>query len=183
MKIILFLLLLTFSCSHMPTQKNLQSKQLHTILESYWDLRSRLYPLDATMQGDHRFNHLLPNDQTASFRSDLAQFYALQLNELEKVQREILSENDKISYDIFKYEMEIQLEGIKDEDWMMPITQFWGLHLTMPQLGTGDSFQPFATVKDYENWLGRIKGFSAWADSAIENMKKGMAENLSLIHI
>jgi uncharacterized protein (DUF885 family) len=26
------------------------------------------------------------------------------------------------------------------------------------------SFQPFKTVKDYENWLKRIEGFTKWAD-------------------
>ncbi len=64
--------------------------------------------------------------------------------------------------------------------WMVPTQQFWGLTLTMGQLGTGDGFQPFKTVKDYDNWLGRIKGYTLWTDSAIANYKKGIAAGVVL---
>jgi uncharacterized protein (DUF885 family) len=47
--------------------------------------------------------------------------------------------------------------------------------LMVAQLGSGTGNQPFKTVKDYENWLSRLNGYLAWCDTAIVNMKKGMA--------
>lgn len=63
---------------------------------------------------------------------------------------------------------------------MIPFQQFWGLPITMGQLGSGDGYQPFKTVKDYTNWLARVKGFSAWSDSSIANFKKGMETGMVL---
>ncbi|HUM46512.1 MAG TPA: DUF885 domain-containing protein, partial [Chitinophagales bacterium] len=61
---------------------------------------------------------------------------------------------------------------------LMPINQFWSLTLTMGQLGSGTGNQPFKTVKDYENWLGRINGFTVWCDTAIGNMRQGMTTGM-----
>lgn len=63
---------------------------------------------------------------------------------------------------------------------MIPFQQFWGLPLTMGQLGSGESYQPFVTVQDYRNWLGRIEGFTKWTDSAIQNFEQGLRSGVVL---
>jgi uncharacterized protein (DUF885 family) len=50
------------------------------------------------------------------------------------------------------------------------------MHLQVAQLAAGTGNQPFKTVKDYDNWLKRLEGFVVWCDTAIANMKKGMAQ-------
>ncbi|AMM52267.1 hypothetical protein TH61_15175 [Rufibacter sp. DG15C] len=153
---------------------------LNGLLKSYWDTNNRLFPLDATAQGDNRYNHLLPNDNTQAYRDTLQNFYQSYLDSLQQYNREKLAENDRISYDIFQYEMQTRLEGLKLNTWMIPFQQFWGLPLTMGQLGSGTGNQPFKTTKDYDNWLGRVQGFTAWADSAIGNFRSGMAAGVVL---
>jgi uncharacterized protein (DUF885 family) len=54
------------------------------------------------------------------------------------------------------------------------------MHLTFAQLGSGDGNQPFKTVKDYNDFLGRIHGFTVWCDTAIANMKRGMEQKFVL---
>lgn len=174
MKMFLFSFLFLFAaCSQKP--KHEQSEKLATLFNSYWEERSKFYPLEATQQGDNRYNDSLPDDQTPEFREKLREFHSGYLKSLGKFDRDDLTENDKVSYDIFKYENEMQLEGLKLDTWKIPFQQFWGLPLTMGQLGSGDGFQPFVTVKDYENWLKRVEGFSVWTDSAIKNFREGMA--------
>ncbi|WP_242689287.1 DUF885 family protein [Pedobacter sp. SYSU D00535] len=150
------------------------------LFEQYWEERAKLFPLDATQQGDYRYNHLLRNDQTQSFRDSLKTFYSTYLSKLQSYKRDELSGDDRTSYDIFKYEMEIQLEGLRHNQWMIPFQQFWGLPLTIGQLGSGESFQPFKTVRDYKAWLSRVSAFSAWTDSAIVNFKKGIGNKVVL---
>ncbi|WP_046245620.1 DUF885 domain-containing protein [Hymenobacter terrenus] len=150
------------------------------LFSSFWEKQSRLDPLSATAQGDNRFNNLLPNDQTQAFRDTLRTFYQDYLTRLEKFDRTKLDDNGKISYDIFQYDMKQRLDGLKLNTWMMPFQQFWGLPISMGQYGSGAGNQPFKTVKDYDNWLGRVQGFTVWADSAIGNFRRGMKAGVVL---
>jgi len=178
-----------FSCSE---QKNKSAEtnsaapsvakpaSLPALYDSYWERQSHFFPLEATSQGDNRFNNRLPNDQTHAFRDSLRTFYQTSLDQLHLFKRDSLVENDKISYDIFEYEMQTRLSGLKLNTWQMPFQQFWGLPLTMGQYGAGTGNQPFKTAQDYDNWLGRTKGFTVWADSAIANFRVGMRTGVVL---
>lgn len=170
MKYLFLILIFLISCS----TKVKQERQISHVFESYWEERSKLFPLDATSQGDNRYNDLLPNDQTEEFRNYLQAFYSRYLNELQSFNRGELNPQDQVSFDIFQYEMEMNLKGLALDLWMIPFQQFWGLPLTMGQLGSGDHFQPFKTVQDYRNWISRMRAFSAWTDSAINNFRQGI---------
>ena len=177
---------LLFACKpHSSADGSDGNKDLADVFNKYWDARAKLFPLDATQQGDNRYNDILPNDQTQAFRDSLKQFYQTYLDKVQAFDYNSLNDNDKISYDIFVYEMNsqlrsIELNGAEQVSWMIPTQQFWGLPITMGQLGSGESFQPFKTAKDYDNWLGRLKGFSLWTDSAIVNFRKGAATGIVL---
>jgi uncharacterized protein (DUF885 family) len=174
------LVALMFSACKQAGGKKADQQSLDKMFEAYWEENARLFPLDATAQGDNRYNDQLPNDGTQSFRDSLQRFYQKYSNELAGFDREKLDANDQVSYDIFKYSMDIKLEGLTLNTWMIPTQQFWGLPITMGQLGSGESMQPFKNSKDYENWLGRVKGFSAWTDTAIANFRKGIAAGVVL---
>ncbi|GGG56668.1 DUF885 domain-containing protein [Hymenobacter glacieicola] len=163
------------------TETNLADvKDLSGLFTAYWEENARLFPLDATTQGDNRYNDQLPNDGTREFRGKLQAFYQKYLDGLQKFNREELSANDKISYDIFQYDLENKLEGLKLNTWMIPFQQFWGLPITLGQFGSGEGVQPFKTAKDYDNWLGRVRGFTVWADTAISNFRQGMKAGVVL---
>ncbi len=157
-----------------PTTAAAGDQKLNELFESYWQRNSQLDPLAATAYGDNRYNDQLPNNQTRAFRDTLRSFYQSHLTRLQQFDREKLSANDQLSYDIFEYEMQRGLNGLKLNTWMMPANQMYGLHLTLGQYGSGQGIQPFKTVQDYDNWLGRARGFTAWTDSAIANFRTGM---------
>ncbi|MCB2378334.1 DUF885 domain-containing protein [Hymenobacter sp. BT635] len=164
-------------------------KDLATLFTNYWEEQTKLFPLSATAQGDNRYNDQLPNDQTKAFRDGLQEFYQRYLTQLGKFDRATLSENDKISYDIFQYDLQTRLDGLKlgivvggdyPNTWMIPFSQFGGLPISLGQFGSGSGAQPFKTAKDYDNWLGRVHSFPAWADSAISNFRQGMKAGVVL---
>jgi uncharacterized protein (DUF885 family) len=156
------------------------SAAINRMFDHYWEDRMKLYPLEATTNGDNRYNDIFQNDVSVAFINEAKSFYNRYLDSILTFKRENLSANDQLSYDIFKREMEIQLEGFQFHDELMPINQFWGHHLTIGQLGSGEGNQPFKTVKDYDNFLGRINGFAVWTDTAIANMRRGMNEGYVL---
>ncbi|WP_286130442.1 DUF885 domain-containing protein [Solirubrum puertoriconensis] len=166
--------------SHRAAPVAADSPQLASMFEKYWDERAQLFPLEATAQGDNRYNDLLPNDGTQAYREAQRQFFQQYLDELKKFDRAKLSTVDQVSYDIFRYEMQMRLEGLKQLSWMMPFSQFNGLPISLAQYGAGTGNQPFKTTQDYDNWLGRVRAYPVWADTAISNMRRGMRAGVVL---
>jgi uncharacterized protein (DUF885 family) len=156
------------------------NKELAAMLDQYYDDNLKFFPLQATVNGDNRYNDQLRVDFTNGFRDSLKIFYKKQLDAISAYKRQDLDTSDKISYDIFKREVEMNLEGLTFHDNYIPFSQFSGIPLMFGQGGSGQGFQPFKTVKDYDDWLGRINGFSNWSDSAIVYFKKGIATNFVL---
>lgn len=154
--------------------------ELAALFDQYFAERMQLFPLESTTNGDSLYNDKLYVDFTDSRRAIIKAFYKRYQTLLSKFDPDALNENDKISYNIFKYEMESSLKGLSFNDYLIPANQFWSLPLTLGQLGSGDGSQPFKTVKDYDNWLARATRFSAWADSAIVYFRKGIAANVVL---
>ena len=153
------------------------NKNLDAVFNNYWDEQSKLFPLEATFHGDNRYNDQFPNDQTQSFRDTLKKFYQSYLDSVKSFDRNKLNDENKTSYDIFTYEMNSELEGLKLNTWMMPFDQFNGIPTMLP---LGYIMFPFKTVKDYDNWLSRMKKFPVWADSAIGNFRQGIASGIVL---
>ncbi len=156
------------------------NKELAKIMADYYNGRMELFPIEATWNGDTSHNDKFYADFTDSYRTKIKDFYAKTLNDLHKVKREDLNENDKISYDFLEYYNSILIHEFDYKFNLIPTDQMWGVHLVMGQFASGTSAQPFKTVKDYDNWLKRIDAFDIWIDSAIVYFKKGAAENFVL---
>ncbi len=170
-----------FACSPSAKHESVDTrtkKNFNDFLETYFEERLQLYPLEATQIGDDRYNDLLPNDISESYVAKQKEFYARYQSALSEYDSAGLSSQEQVSYGIFKSEMARRLHGLTFHDNYMPIQQFWGMALTIPQIGSGESFQPFKTVKDYDNFLKRIDGFAVWMDTAIVNMRKGLAAGI-----
>jgi uncharacterized protein (DUF885 family) len=175
----------------MNTNRHLpDNKELSAVLNDYYEYRARLIPLEATQNGDNRYNDILPVDFTDSYLDTLRNFYSSFLKRINTFNRDGLNKNDQISYDIFKREMQISLEGVNlhfsvnsvmmPNLQYMPFNQFEGVPLYLGQMGSGTGIQPFKTVSDYDNWIKRAGHFGAWADSAIVYFRKGMANGYTL---
>src|SRR5688572_19726256 len=171
------ILLGLFSCS--SSQKNeafVEQPGLDSLLASFYQDYLKFAPLNATIIGDNRYDDKLPNTITAAYRDELKNLYTRYRDELTSFDRNSLTEADKLNYDIILWECDIALESLKFKDYLMPINQFSATHLIVGQMASGRSVHPFKTVKDYDNWLSRAMQYEAWCDSAIANMKKGVAQ-------
>ncbi len=178
MKQLLFVSLLAlslWSCkdTSVPATED-AGKTLHTILDNYWEDRLQLFPIEATGFGDNRYNDKMNIAIADSFRDSLMRFYRRNLQEVKAIDTSGLNSGDKISYVLFCYEMEMNMEGLTYPTHLMPVNQFWAFTLSLPQLGSGSGNQPFKTVADYDNWLKRLSVFPAWVDTAIGNMERGI---------
>lgn len=151
------------------------NKELAAFLDNYYEKRLQFFPIVATINGNEAYNDQLLIDFTDGHRSRLKQFYSEQMIYLSKFDREKLNTNDQLSYDVLKRELGINITALGFKDNYMPLNQFSSPHLVLMQMGSGQAYQPFKTVKDYDNWLKRASVIPDYLDSAIVYFKKGIA--------
>ncbi len=154
------------------------SRQLHALFEQYFEEYLKLQPLAATFIGDDRYNDSLPNYIGPEYRARAHEMNQRYLDAVQRFERKALSGEDLISYEIFVRERRRALEAERFPDYLLPVDQRGGLTTLMPALGSGTNAQPFITVQDYENWLGRLDGFVVWMDQAVENMREGVTRGV-----
>ena len=156
------------------------NKELSAMFNNFFEDQLKLSPLEATSIGDARYNDQLPDDISAAYLQQQHDYYSRYLDSVKRFKREDLNDEDKLSYDIFVYEANINLDGLKYHFEYFPFTQFGGMPLTIGQFGSGSGSQPFKTVKDYNDWLKRLDGFKIWADTAVGNFNKGIKTGMVL---
>jgi uncharacterized protein (DUF885 family) len=182
-KLLLFLCLLAVcACrnSHSKTVNQSGVLPIDSLFSMYAEERLLLYPLEATSAGDARYNDLLPNTIAQGYLGMVKHFYEKYKRHLQQYDVDKLSDADRMSYDILNWECDINLEDLTFHKELIPINQFDCLPLTIGQYASGTSAQPFKTVKDYENWLRRLDSYTVWCDTAVANMRRGMASGYVL---
>lgn len=153
---------------------------LDTIAAQYYEQYLKLYPLEATAQGDSRYNDLLPiNINEESISGEIA-FYNSVQEQLKKVDYKNLPDDKKVVYDVLDYTLKDKIERYAYHPEYIPFTQFAGLPLDFPLLGSGEGSQPFKTEKDYDNWLRRMERFPEWMNAATENFRTGINQKTVL---
>jgi uncharacterized protein (DUF885 family) len=183
MKKILFLgicFLSVLSCEKKENTVAEKSKELDLLASQYYETYLKNYPLEATAQGDERYDDVLTIDIAPSFLNEENNQYKKVKQDLEKINYTLLSDDDKVVYDVLKFKLVDHLEGAEFHLEQIPFTQFDGLPLQFPLLGSGQGNQPFKTIKNYENWLKRMEQFPVWMDQATENFKLGMKNQFVL---
>ena len=151
-----------------------------SLTKNYFDDKNALDPLGATQSGQNQYNDQLQFEMTDSFRNSQEAFFDKYQSALNHIDQENLSEEEKNSYEIIKWEVEIGTDLLKQPTNLLPVHQFWGTHLTMGQFAGGTSAQPFKTEKDYTNFLKRMDKYAVWIDSAMVYMKKGLDKGVVL---
>lgn len=172
---LLFLSILLMNC-----KSDKKEQDFKAITDSYFKEKNELNPLDATQNDQHDYDDQLVFEMTASYRKKKNSFYEKYLKQLGSVDTTQLSEEEKTSYEIIKWESEVGIQLLKQNGNLTPIQQFDGTHITMGQYASGESAQPFKTVKDYKKFLKRMDLYAVWMDSAMVYMKKGIANKVVL---
>ncbi|MEO6264430.1 MAG: DUF885 family protein [Luteimonas sp.] len=155
-----------------------KAQQLTRLYEQFWEEGLKLNPIQATFQGDPRYNDQLPNFLSADYRAQSHAFTEGWLKKIEAIGPSGLSGQNLISYEIFVHDAKSGLEGEQFPGELIPINQFYNLANLAVMLGSGTGAQPFKTVQDYDNWSKRAAKIPAIFDQAIANMREGVAKGV-----
>ena len=185
----IFLVLLVAAlaaCSRAPTEEELRAAQaqstaalgaeVNKVVEEYWDKFIELNPLNGTFNGDYRYNDRIENTVSPEY---IARSNALEkeyLVRIDAIDASNLEGQARLTHDMFKLDRELAIEGQKFPQELLPLNQSFSLPNLLPLVPNG--IHPMETVKDYEDWLKRVKDFEKWSDQAIVNMRLGIEKGV-----
>jgi len=144
---------------------------LHALFDREWERDLSDNPFAATYLGDTRYNDRLPDiSPAAEAARDAAD--AKVLEDLARIPREQLPPTERLNYDLFRHEYETRKAAVPFHPEYYSIEASGG-----PQsLNEIAEVMPFETVRDYENWLGRMRAIPAYLDQYGERLRRGASE-------
>jgi uncharacterized protein (DUF885 family) len=181
---LLFGMLLLASCGDQepPVAEQASTQDTSMLMaemfEEYFERELELNPLEATSIGDYRYNDRLANSIGAEYIEATHQLDEEFLNRINEIDRDQLEGQDLLSYDMFKLDREVAIEGEAFPGHLQPMNQFNSMTSDFVRLGSGSGMHPFVTVKDYEDFLSRTDDFVSYIDQSILNMKEGMQQGV-----
>lgn len=149
-------------------------EKFYNILSDYKEFYLRTNPESATYDGDYRYNDKLSDlsDKAENAKYDSLRSFLLALKSIDESS---LKGQDKLTYSLFKEQLEETIEGQKFKWHYMPLTQQDGIHIYFPQLIES---HPFKSIDDYHTYVQRLKLFAVQVDQVIENMNLGIKAKL-----
>ena len=154
------------------------SARLRELVETHFEESLRLNSILASFIGDHRFDDRLPNDIGPRHRAATLALERRSLAALREIPRDSLGRQDRLTWDIFRGERELTIEGFRHPSHLLPVSQFFSTPNLFAMLGSGTSVHPFRNEKDYRNFLHRADDFVVWMDRAIVNMREGVKRGI-----
>ena len=146
------------------------------LLEDDWEFSLQEDPLWATQTGDHRFNDRLPRETIADQQRRIKSRREF-LNRYEAIDRAKISADQQVNYDIYGWQLRDGLAEAEFRMYLIPITNRWGFHISFAEL---PKRVPLKNVKDYENYIARLRQFNRYTDDHIELLRGGIKEKLTL---
>ena len=154
-------------------------QRLDELFENYFEEYLALVPVFATQIGDHRYDDQYPNDIGVAWRDKALATERRYLAALEAIDASALPPDARLSYDVFRSRRQIVIESFDFPSELLPIDQFNNPAADLAVLGSGSGAHPFATLKDYENFLSRMQAFQAWIEQSMTNMRAGVAAGIT----
>lgn len=155
---------------------NLESrrKALNDLLAEQWEYIMRTSPLYASILGDKRWNDKLDDFSQQAIDDDLRQSQKF-LDRFEAIDTAGFPEQEVLNKKLMVRDLKMKLDEARFKPWEMPVSQNQGVHLDMPQLVSVLSFE---SVKDYDDYISRLRQLPVLFDQNAIQMRKGMAEGL-----
>jgi uncharacterized protein (DUF885 family) len=155
------------------------SAQLQELFDEDWAFRLAENPLFATSAGDHRYDDRLPSMTHADLARRAAHDGA-SLVKLKGVDRSALSASERVSAEMFARELSDAVADFEFGAYRIPINSDSGFHTDFAEL---PDRMPFATPKDYENYIARLNAFPKYVADEIALMREGLAAGFTVPRI
>ena len=169
-----FLMTTGLSLTAAPADLESRRKAMKDLLAEQWEYNLSHNPEFASILGDKRWNDKLSDFSQEEIDNDLAKTKEF-LGRFEAIDPTGFPEQEALTRTLLVRGFREQLEDARFKNWEMPVTQIYGVHIDAPQLV---SLLSFETVKDYDDYVARLKALPLLMDQTVVQMRKGMGEKL-----
>jgi uncharacterized protein (DUF885 family) len=156
-------------------QRNEATRALYSLFDAEWEYQMQQNPTYASLLGDRRWNDRW-EDVSLDAINRRHQHDRETLARLMTIDRSQLSPRDQLNYDLFKKEYETDIEGFKYRWHLVPLNQRGGIQ-TANELSNS---LRFTTLKDYEDWIARLRAFPTLMDQTMALMREGVRARMML---
>ena len=158
--------------SSAPTSAADRSKELSKLFADIWEDNLKHNPEYASFLGDKRYNDQLTDYSAQAVNASLERGRKF-IERLSLIDTTGLSDQEQLSADLMLRSLTEAQEAARFKEWEMPVDQINGFHLSFSHLLEGLSF---ATVKDYDDYITRLKKLPVAFSQIMTNMDLGMDE-------
>lgn len=168
-----FVLLCIFTANLGMAQAQGGSKALHDLFASAWDYEMEHRPEEASELGDRRWNDRW-GDKSPEGYAERDRHDQEVLAQLAQIDRGRLNRTDQLNYDLFQKRYADRVEQFRLHWYLMDFNQREG-----PQTSDtlGDALR-FETLKDYQDWLTRMRAIPRFLDGFTALLRQGMRERM-----
>ncbi len=151
-----------------------RQQQFKQLLADEWEYEMRESPETATQIGDYRYNDRFSDISLAHVQQqeEVVQDWLLRF---ESVNTDGFSEQEKLSETLMVRGLKEDIEDFNFKNYEMPVDQFNGLQIQLPQL---IQIFPFDTTKHYEDYIARLHRIPLFIDQMMEVMRQGEKDKL-----
>lgn len=145
--------------------------RLRALFDDSWERELAMNPLAATYQGDARFNDRWPDQSAAAIEARHRHDREV-LAQLATIPRAALTPAAQLDYDLFEREYRGRLALHPFKPWLYDINHRGGIQ-TLSEVA---ELLPFQSVKDYEDWIKRLKAVDVLVDQHIALLDQAVRE-------
>jgi uncharacterized protein (DUF885 family) len=149
-----------------------RSKTLAALLNEIWQDRLKHSPEFASSIGDKRYNDQLTDYSAKEVNASLARALDY-IQRLGVIDTTGLSEQERLSADLMLRSLIDEQQGAKFKEWEMPITPVYGFQTSLADLVPKLSFD---SVKDYDDYIARLKKVPVAFSQVMTNLQLGVDE-------
>src|SRR6185436_4642833 len=125
--------------------------------------------------GDRRWNDRWPDRSREAIEKRHQHDLGLR-QRLATINRARLSPADQLNYDLFKKDLDADIEEYQFRWYLVPLNQREGIQAA-DDLAASLRFE---TVKDYDDWVARLRTFPAYMDQTMALMREGIRVRMVL---
>lgn len=149
------------------------STRLHQIFDEEWQRTLKENPTQASQLGDRRYNMLWPDTSLNAIRASQAKTRDV-LAAARAIDKSMFSDDDKLNFRLFEYQYEADVNEQRFQLHLLPVNQRGGLQ---DEDSITDVLQ-FDTIRDYEDWIARLKAFPLYTARTMALMRQGITEKI-----
>lgn len=169
-----FLMIASLSAGPSAADLEARRKTFQELLAEHWEYTLSHSPEFASILGDKRWNDKSSDLSEKAVTEHLAKTREF-LTRFEAVDTSAFPQQEALTKTLLVRRFRETLDNARFKNWEMPVSQISGIHLNAAQLV---ALLPFKTVKDYDDYIARMKNFPRQVEDTMALMRKGMADSL-----